>query len=109
MQDFIVVAPQYTASSNGIKTLFKICHTINKLGGKARMVFIDSGDPNCQTTSLHDSSWTNPDWNTPPLQESEKHLIGTSYVLYPEVMLGNPLGARRIIRYFGNREGYCNG
>ena len=73
------------------------------------MVFIDSGDPNCQTVSLRDISWTNPEWDTPPLQESERHLIGQSIVLYPEVMLGNPLNAAKIVRYFGNREGYCNG
>lgn len=109
MQDFIIVTPQYFPNSNGIRTLHKICHTINKIGGKARLVFIDSSDPNCATVSLRDLTWTNQEWNTPPLQQSEMHLIDTSYVLYPEVMIGNPLGAKKVIRYFGNREGYCNG
>lgn len=109
MDDFIIVTPQFTNTSNGLRTLHKICHTINKIGGKARLVFIDSGDPHCTTVSLRDKSWTNPDWNTPPLEQHEMHLIDTSYVLYPEVMIGNPLGAKKVIRYFGNREGYCNG
>jgi hypothetical protein len=109
MADFIIVTPQYLANSNGIKTLHKICHTINSIGGKAHLAFINSSDPNCQEVSLHDASWTNPEWNTSVLQESERHLFETAYVMYPEVMLGNPFGAKRVIRYFGNREAYCNG
>lgn len=109
MRDFIVVAPIYTRNSNGIKTMHKICHSINQNGGKARMLFLDSNDPNCQVASFRDASWTNPDWNTPPLQESERHLIETSCVIYPEVIYGNPLQSQRVVRFFGNREGYCNG
>lgn len=73
------------------------------------MAFIDSSDPNCATVSLQNVDWTNKEWNTPPLQDSERHLLDTAYVMYPEVMIGNPFGAKKVIRYFGNREGYCNG
>src|SRR5262249_3153072 len=126
MRDFIIVTPRYVSNSNGIKTLHKICHTINKLGGVARLAFIESTDRNCASVALCKNGGlqyspppsdpdtlsiplTHPDFTTPCLEVSERHLIDSSYVLYPEVMVGNPLNASRVIRYFGNREGYCNG
>jgi hypothetical protein len=126
MRDFIIVTPRYASNSNGIKTLHKICHTINILGGSSKLAFIDSNDPKSETVSLCDNGvlrycgdtpdydtlhvpLTNPEWNTPLLDELDRPLIADSYVLYPEVMTGNPLNGKRVIRYFGNREGFCNG
>ncbi|HKB91066.1 MAG TPA: hypothetical protein VKC60_11165 [Opitutaceae bacterium] len=109
MTNYIVATPRYTTNSNGIKTLHKICHTINVNGGRAFLLFIDSNDPQCQKVVFGDKSFTNPEFNTPPLQPADVHLINSSYVIYPEVIVDNPIKAKNVIRYFGNREAYCNG
>ena len=103
MRPIIIITPDYTPQSNGIKALHHICHLINNFGGVARVLFltndkiVGSGD--------HDAAMLNPDWNTPILQEHERHFIEDGIVLYPEVVNGNPMNAKRVARWVGNKEG----
>jgi hypothetical protein len=99
----IIVVPPYTGSSNGIKSVHKIAHTINQLGGDARLVIYNGG-------FLFDGKqFTNPELNTPCLKQEDKQLLLSSIVVYPEIIPGNPLCASRVVRYLGNKDGLLTG
>lgn len=102
MRPFIIVAPDYTHTSNGIRALHDLTHTINTHGRTARMLILtnDKIIGNGSKDQL-----TNPEWNTPLLDESERELLNDGIVLYPEVVKGNPLNAKRVVRWLGNKEG----
>lgn len=99
----IIVAPPYTQNSNGIKSIHKICHTINQLGGDARLMFLNG------RLGFGGKEWTNPEFNTPCLQEVDRGLLLTDIVVYPEIVTGNPLCATKIVRYLGNKDGLLTG
>lgn len=107
---WIIVAPRYSQGSNGILGLHKFCASLNKSGRRARLAFIASNDPSCQKVGPRGRDWTNPAWDTPPALNSELWDPGDAIVVYPEVILGNPIAkARNIVRWFLNKEGACNG
>ncbi|MDR7342839.1 hypothetical protein J2X14_001243 [Pantoea alhagi] len=90
---YLIVAPDYRESSQGIQVLHQLGHMINQLGGKAWMV----------------GCTVNPAWNTPALDEASWHAVVNSgqpwIAVYPEVTTGNPLSAPVCVRYMLNREG----
>lgn len=90
---YLVIAPDYRESSQGIQVMHQLCHLINQQGGKAWMV-------GCEV---------NPQLNTPRLEEQHWREIihsGQPYIaVYPEVNSGNPLAAPVCVRYMLNREG----
>ena len=119
--DFLICAPIQVASlSNGIRALIHLAKTIEKLGRTAYM---------CQIFGPSDEHILTQDPNTyiPENDQVKKHLelitqtakkfgvkmfgeftrekIDASYVVYPECVLDNPLGAKNVVRYFLNRDG----
>jgi hypothetical protein len=100
----IIVVPPYMEQSNGIKSLHWICHTMNGVGYDARLVFLHNGVIRCGGLG-----WTNLGWNTPCLAENDFGLVKSEVVVYPEIVSGNPLGALRVARYLGNKEGLLTG
>ncbi|MGD8105701.1 glycosyltransferase family 2 protein [Pantoea sp. FN0302] len=90
---YLIMAPDYRESSQGIQVMHQLGHMINQQGGKAWMV----------------GCTVNPQWNTPRLDEESWHAIihsGQPYIaVYPEVTSGNPLSAPVCVRYMLNREG----
>ena len=103
MKTIIIVTFPYIEHSNGIKTMHRICHTINDLGGDARLVFLSNG------IRCGDATCVNPNLNTPCLREEDKHLLQTEIVVYPEVVSGNPVCASKVVRYLGNKDGLLTG
>jgi len=101
--DIVIVAQPYCHWSNGTKAIHKICHTINTLGGNAKMAFHQDDINDCQYIINPKSEYVNPAWNTPIFDRKE--VPEDCFVLYPEVVLGNPLNAKKVIRFFGNKEG----
>jgi len=100
MRPIVIVAPDYTHSSNGIRALHDLCHQINMMGGTARMLLLtEDAIKSCEPPQQ------NPDWNTPTLEESERHFLEDGIVIYPEVVKGNPLNAKRVARWIGNKDG----
>ena len=88
---FLVWAPPYTHRSSGVRALFRLCHHLNQAGYPSAMV-AEPGD-------------ALPEWNT-PLHSGP---VGDSIVIYPEIVSGNPLGARRVIRWALNNPGLLGG
>src|SRR5206468_9783222 len=86
---------EYTHRSGGIRALHRLCHLLNEAGYSARLL------PN----RLDLPFATNPAWNTPLHSGS----IGDGIVIYPEVVSGNPLLARRVVRWALNFPGKLGG
>lgn len=94
---YYIYAPPYTRTSAGIKALHLLCHALN-LSGEEAYVTTDSTDPRLRTPQLHDRAM-------------QKHqLLGLEpLVVYPEVVHGNPLEGRSVVRYVLNRFGMLGG
>lgn len=107
--NFTIVSQCYMPNSNGIKVLHKICDALNRFGHDARMLYLNPHEANSQDFINPATIKGAPDLNAPILKGEDKSFIADSIVVYPEVVIANPLNAKKVVRYFGNRESYCNG
>jgi len=90
---FLIAAPNYTHKSGGIRALYRLCHHLNTAGYSAAMTPI--GGPIVDV----------PDWLT-PVHDGP---AGESIVIYPEVVAGNPLNAKKVVRWTLNNPGLLGG
>lgn len=88
---FAFVAPDYSPLSGGIIALHRLCDRLNMLGHDAAIWSMNTGV-------------TNPQWNTPVLTSPEE--LADRVLVYPEIISGNPLGAKRVVRWLLNRPGH---
>jgi hypothetical protein len=87
---YLIWSPNYDHKSGGVRALHKFCHLLNESGCEAYI----TGNPN-------------PEWN-------EKLYTGLAdednpIVVYPEIVPGNPLNARKVVRWVLNTPGYLAG
>lgn len=92
--NFLIAAPSYTHMSAGIRALYRLCHHLNVAGYSASVTPFPGGRID-----------TLPDWIT-PLHEGS---VGDSIVVYPEIVSGNPLNARKVVRWVLNNPGLLGG
>jgi hypothetical protein len=121
-RDFIICAPlQLVNHSNGVLALVQLALSIEKSGRSAYLCVNSNSDGREVVLSIDFDTYV-------PQSDAERHFIGAirqaqekfgfkmlkdfsqqrideCYVVYPEVMLQNALHAKRVIRYFLNREG----
>lgn len=88
---FTVFAPSYNDKSGGAWVLHFLCHSLNQIGYESS-IFI-----------YEDSKLANPQFNTP------QGYIQDSILIYPEIILNNPLKADKVVRYMLNKEGVLQG
>ncbi len=79
---FFIFAPPYRNSSAGIRVLHRLAGELTKLG--------------C-------NSFVFTDWHE---ADKLKPHIGECIVVYPEIVRGNPMGAKNVVRYVLNRPGF---
>jgi hypothetical protein len=120
--DFIICAPLRNArESNGILALVSLAHSIEKAGrtvqicvtgsfpdeGVAHRVDFDSYVPHndVERQFIEDTLEVRDRYGLRLLKDFSPQTIESSYVIYPEVILDNPLNATKVIRYFGNKNG----
>ena len=84
---FTIFAPSYTDKSGGAWVLHFLCDQLNKIGYESK-VFI-----------YEPSQIVNPEFDTPV------GYIEDSVVIYPEIIVNNPLNATKVVRYLLNKEG----
>ena len=92
---FVIYAPPYNTKSGGHVVLHKLCHYINLLGYEAYIYLVS--DP----ANLNN---TNNSWHTPVANDLSKDKLSNSIIIYPEIVVGNPLNGKYVIRYLLNRE-----
>lgn len=88
---FLIWAPAFTHRSSGIRALYRLCHHLNCSGYSAAIT-----SPSAETPT----SWQCPSHEGP---------VGDSFVIYPEVISGNPLGASKVIRWVLHNPGLLGG
>jgi hypothetical protein len=88
---FTVAAPAYTDKSGGHWYCHFLCHMLNEIGHTA-------------TLHLYEPPYkVNLEWNTPLGHDPE------AIVIYPEGVRGNPLKAKKIVRYLLAPENFFKG
>jgi hypothetical protein len=107
---FIVLAPAFRANSAGIRVLHTLCNELNAGGRTAYLMFyrFRAGSTDIDVyVPDGDADYCKLYTCTPRLPacsdiERFRDLIDAAYVIYPEVVAGNPLNARRVVRYVLN-------
>ena len=90
---FIVVAPPFSEKSAGVVVLHRLYDSLLALGYSAYLVIFANN-----TDGIHYYA----------MQSFERNL-SREVVIYPEVLGGNPLNSRYVVRYFLNYEGKASG
>jgi len=84
---FTVYAPSYNDKSGGAWVLHFLCDQLNKIGYESKIFIYEA------------SQIVNPQFDTPIGYFEE------SVVIYPEIIVNNPLNATNVVRYLLNKEG----
>ncbi|HEV3317499.1 MAG TPA: hypothetical protein VG488_11035 [Candidatus Angelobacter sp.] len=95
---FIIYAPEYFDVSSGVRALYRLCHLLNCAGYEAAIY--PFGDIERHSAQLSP-------WNTPIFAESR--LPSGTVVIYPEIVSGNPLQAKQVVRWVLNYPGVIGG
>jgi hypothetical protein len=115
----LIYTPSFDENSGGSIVLHRLCHLINQY--TEHKSFLVKMDPStCGRFSfikvLSKIKWnlysqfkfiTNTHWNTPIW--NKKDIPNECIVIYPEVVSGNPLHARNIVRWLLHQPGFHNG
>lgn len=115
---FIIYSPRYDENSGGIIALFKLGALLNQLGYACKVWTWDRVHPN-------EASFSNGKYRTTfvvpndlkedvgvnpfRLEPASADDIDDAIVVYPEIIEGNPLGAKRIVRWLLNKPGKITG
>lgn len=99
---YYIVAPSYDDKSAGVMVLHRLCHHLNLKGFPAYLMSMDNRydyhNPNLITPSLTDST-----------AEIHKKHNKTPIIVYPEIIRGNPLNSKCVVRYLLNYAGFLGG
>jgi len=85
---YYIYAPSYTHKSSGVRTLHLLCHALNEAGCVAQLV--------CPNNLRGSPYFVNPDLNTPVAVAGQ---FENPIAVYPDIVRGNPLDAKNVVRY----------
>lgn len=112
-KNFIIVAPAFNEDRGGALFLHHLAHELNQMGEQALLWRLK---PQWKKSILERLRWTirsgpmitSPELDTPLARQSD--VTPESIIVYPEIMLGNPLGADNVVRWLlykpGLRDAY---
>lgn len=119
--NFIIYAYRYHDDSGGIVVLHKLCHLLNQNGYKAflwpnyKPIFDENNIVKSIfqflkyfRKSIHRKFTTNKLWNT-PIASSKDLKNDNSVVIYAEIVDGNPLKAKNVVRWLLHKPGFHTG
>lgn len=116
---FVIVAPGYDDNSGGIVVLHQLCDRLNRLGYRAYLwpIFKPIFDWEAPFRSIY--LWSryfrktfkygygiNEKLITPRIHDND---LDDAIVIYPEIIVGNPLKAKRVVRWLLHKPGFNNG
>lgn len=123
MKKYLIFAPSYDENSGGIVVLHKLCHLLNSQGYEA---FIFPYFENFEVSKenlikvfikkiIHQFKQsfkryrTNKFFNTPVKKNWSAADSENFIVVYPEIVFGNPLGAKHVVRWLLHQPGFHTG
>ncbi|VAW53842.1 WavQ [hydrothermal vent metagenome] len=123
MKKFLVFSPSYDETNGGAITLHKLCSILNDIGYDSYLYpYYETYEVNRKNCikSIQRSlksflfPWrkkykTNPKFNTPIYKKSNTHSKNDLVVIYPEIVFGNPLGAKNVVRWLLHQPGFHSG
>lgn len=111
-----ICAPSFDENSGGSVVLHRLCHIINEFSQHSAFLVQLKPSYSGKTTIkklLQQLKWnihskllfkTHTEWNT-PLWNAKK-IPEDSVVIYPEIVNGNPLGAKHVVRWLLHQPGF---
>jgi hypothetical protein len=123
MKKFIVLSPAYNERNGGAIVLHKLCSILNELGRECYLY------PHYRIGENHKKyifksilkdlkvlllPWktrykTNPAFNTPVYKNKFNSSSNDWVIIYPEIISGNPLGAKNVVRWLLHQPGFHTG
>ena len=112
--DFIIAAPFYSSRSGGIMVLHQLCTALNQLNFRASIVFITEGSQHSQNFKFaysDNSAFYDPiglfyDFTSDRSQGEIDRYVRNSFIIYPDIIKGNPLMGRGFSTYVLGRPAF---
>lgn len=96
MKNFIIYTYPFNINIGGVKVLHKLCDLLNKVGQKAYLY------PVKYPAQIENIFILNTEYNTPIITQEIKNNLDDCIVIYPEIIKGNPLNAKNVVRWILN-------
>ncbi|QBG35284.1 WavQ [Litorilituus sediminis] len=128
VKKFVIFSPPYNEKWGGVVVLHKLCHLLNELGHDAKIYphyeqFVMDKVNFFHTLKLFfkvelkylikkliKGFETNPHLNTPVIKPSKDYQVDDDcVVIYSEIVLGNPLNAKNVVRWLLHQPGFHYG
>lgn len=111
---FVILAPKYNHNSAGIVVLHELCDAIISCGYSAHIVLFDTSEPGWKYFLSNEEAYFNNQLKRTPIPnefglEWVQQVLNFGITIYPEIINGNPLNAKNIVRYFLNGDGVITG
>jgi hypothetical protein len=105
---FIIAARVFNPKSQGCILLHKIAHTLNKIGHQAAVIFFNGHGSDTQWFISNDRNHFCNEYSYHLISDDQSfhNFKNNAIIIYPEIITGNPLGGKNIVRYMLNREGF---
>ena len=121
--NFAIFSPSYDDNHGGPIALHYLCHLLNEMGHQAYIAPLyktyesDERFPFKGLLKSIASKYRScrkgyvvcPGLHTPVIKRPPLPLADDTIAIYPEVVAGNPLGAKNVVRWFLHRPGYQTG
>lgn len=97
MKNFIIYTYPFSLGIGGVKVLHKLCDVLNKNGQNAYLYPIPFPG------QMDNSFIVNTSYNTPIVTNEILNDVDNCVVIYPEIIKGNPLNAKTVVRWLLNK------
>ena len=105
---FLIAARPYNHQSFGVVCLHQLRQQLLDLGHDAEIIFLTGDGKNCEWAFSDDPKFYQPNASKIIIKDVKEYLKEVrkeGFIVYPEIVNGNPLDGRNVVRYLLNREG----